>query len=209
MSWHCVASFPPFGAKHKEESKMVQIDTTTLTSIIMSVGLVSLMFGVVGTLAFRQIQRKGKVRVFLMDPDSYAFEEKWVKPEGNEFTIGKKGADGTKTYILEADAALGSWPRTWIVHKRHGTNYKALSDRETVGEDPLLNRLAVSNPASYHMAIARNRQRDALNANAKDDKWGWVGPVVVGGVVCVVAVLCVVVWIAFKISSAAGSTPGG
>jgi hypothetical protein len=183
----------------------MEISNGTFASVLTTVSLVSVMLTLVVSLVVKDLRKRGKVRVFLIDPDAYSIKETWQKLAGNEFTLGK--GDKAKTYILDAAARLSS-PSTWLVHERHGTNYRALSDAESVQEDALLNRLAVSNPAAYHMAIARNRQRDALNANAKDDKWGWVMPVVVGGVVCVLAVLCVVIWIAFKISNATGKAPG-
>lgn len=186
----------------------MEMDNGTFGSILVTVGLVSVMLTLVITLFVKDLSKRGKVRVFLYDPDGFQFSEKWVKLKGNEFTIGQKGKDGTKTYITDAEARLSNNPPTWIIHTRHGTCFKGLSDSETIENDDLKNRLAISNPAAYHMAIARNRQRDALNANAKDDKWGWVMPVVVGGVVCIIAVLCVVIFIAFKIANAQSGAPG-
>lgn len=118
-----------------------------------------------------ELWKKGKVRLLDVDPDGAANKIVWKKPSDNTVHI-KRGKEATSV-ILQAEARLpGKWP-IYVVHARHGWNYKFLGDAETVDKDKRLALASLSNPLSYHKAMTRKGEwADALNANQEpDDAW--------------------------------------
>lgn len=179
--------------------------------LTLGVALVALLVGVFVPGAVKTARRAGKVRIFWWDPDGGVFEEEWVGRKGNE--VRRKD----KTFILEARARLPSLIPTWVLHPRHGWNYMPLSDAQTVERDALLQRLAISNPATYHNGLATNKPRQGFRANDPDNKWGWVVPVAIvfGVVIVLIFVGVMAVWYAMSHgaavagAAAAAAAPGG
>lgn len=190
------------------------IEQSTLNSLLGTFLIAGMVLGgLIGVMAPR-MYRLGKARLLMYDPDAKEMEVKYVKLNGNEATIGEK------KYILEGAAKLAGYPATWMVHPRHGWNLfpssgdipergptvvytgDSLTDAQ-VTRSPLLVKLMVSNPKSYHLATATNRARDALNANAKDDKWGWVPMVALLGFFLIIVIFGMAAFIVYKVSKAA------
>lgn len=150
--------------------------------------IVTYALGVFTPFIWQESRRVGKARIIWWDPDNGRFEISFHARTEQGITVGR--GESARTYILEARARQpGRWP-TWILHPRHGWNWMALSDAETVEKDALLQRLAISNPASYHNQISINKPRQGFRANDPDDRWGWVLPVaiVIGIVILLIAV---------------------
>lgn len=184
---------------------MIVIENSTFWTTMITACLITLAMGVVLTLLAQDVYRRGRKRIIFYDPDAVDADIKYVKTGTNEFTIGK--GESAKRYILEAAGRIGR--ATWIVHPRHGWNFVGKSDAETVQSDSLLYKLAISNPKAYHLAIASNRARDALNANAKDDKWGWVGPAAAFAVVALIVIMGTLAFVAIKVTSKAQEAGAG
>ena len=75
------------------------------------------------------------------------------------------GLQGPLAGIMERH--VGVMGSVFLVHPRHGWNFRALGDDE-IEEDPegrQLMALTVNNPASYYYAIQHNEHRDALESN--------------------------------------------
>jgi hypothetical protein len=185
---------------------MMIINESTFWSTMIFASLISIGIGVLCTILGQDVYRRGRKRIVFYDPDSGSVEIRFVKTSGNEFTTGK--AEKAKRYILEAAGKLSGVPATWIIHPRHGWNFIAKGDAESVHADSLLYKLAVSNPKAYHMAIAQNRARDALNANAKDDKYAWVPMAVFGAIIALLIIMGTLGFVAYKIVNVGAAPPG-
>lgn len=149
--------------------------------IVIVAAIVSYGFGYFSPLVLKEARRAGKVRIIFWDPDGGVFKVGFhQRRNGNEVTVGKGAA--AQTYILEARARQpGRWP-TWLIHPRYGWNWVPLSDSETVDRDALLQRLAISNPASYHNQISVNKPRHGFRANDPDDK-SWITTAIIAGAI--------------------------
>lgn len=186
---------------------MVQIDSGTLTALIVVPALIALMLGYIGSTLQTDFKKRGKAQVFFYNPDSHSWKETWQKlGTDNEFLIGS--GEAAKRIILDGAARLPTKWGTWIVNPVTGHNYVGERMSEFVDKNaPLHLRLLASNPSSYHMQTVVNRQRAALNANQKDDKLETIKIIVIAGVIGIVAVLGLLGFVAWKITSmsAAGS----
>lgn len=154
-----------------------------------------------GEYAYVELRRKGKARIVWLDHDSGELRIDFHERNGNEVTLGT--GERAKRYLLDGRARYpGRYP-TWLVNARHGWNFVAPSDEQTVEKDSILQVLAISNPATYHNAIHRNKARDALRANDESDRWGWVLPVAIVAGVALLATLGIVGWIAVQLGKGA------
>lgn len=143
------------------------------------------------------ISRRGKARVVWIDDDAGDIQVSFHEKQGNEIHIGK--GDNKRIVLLDGQARYGGQFTTWLINRRHGHNYRAPNDAETVGSDPLLQVLSISNPAMLHKVIAVNKARQALTANDKDDAWGWVVPVAMVALVGIVLTVGLVGFIAYRL----------
>jgi hypothetical protein len=176
------------------------VNALSIVLIVACIGTFGLGFA--ARSAIPDIRRMGKIRVVWWDPDGGVFNITWEKRVPGKNEIAKKKPNGA-SYILEARARQpGPWP-TWVLHPRHGWNYMPLTDAETVEKDALLQRLAISNPASYHNAISINKPRQGFRSNDPDDKWGWVMPVAIVAGCLLALILLGVMFLVF------GSQGGG
>lgn len=186
-------------------SEHVVMSSASFVTILITTMLFAIVAGIVVAFLGQRIYRAGKSRVIWLNGDSGAASIDYVKAPNGEFVKGK--GDDARRYILSGEARYTGVPATWIIDPVTGWNMRAPRRAETIDGDARLMKLAISTPQAYHLAIARNRIKDALNANTKDDKMAWVLPVAVVGLVAILAVLGVVSFLAFKVTGG-GGPPG-
>lgn len=113
--------------------------------------------------AFTEMGRKGKYRVIFWDQDARNYRIEFCAVKNGELQLGK--GDKAKRFILESEAVMaGKYPGV-LVNPVTGWNYRAPTKAETVDSDARLAVLSISNPSSYHKAMARNEWAEALSAN--------------------------------------------
>lgn len=173
--------------------------------VLLIACIVTFALGCFAPFVVTEIRRTGKARIIWWDPDAGRFDIMFYKRmNGNEVHIGK--GESMKRFILEARARQpGRWP-TWVIHPRYGWNFLALSDVETVDRDPLLQRLAISNPASYHNQISINKPRQGFRANDPDDKSWIVTAVIVAGILLAL-VFVGVMFLVFTLGGSGAAPP--
>lgn len=126
--------------------------------------------------------RRGKVRLFFLDPDGCGLRQVIGERKGNEVQVGK--GEGAKRYVLDGAARLayegpnayGDTGPAWILHPRHGWNLAGPRDEEALRKpDGTVDRrralMTALNPETYLHAFRSNVARATIKANQKDDSW--------------------------------------
>lgn len=120
--------------------------------------------------AIKAVIRTRRSLVLFLDHDSGKYALERVK--GLQSQFHKKWGNRDMQYIRSGQARyMGNMGALNIIHPRHGWNMRGLTDEETVGQSAYLRTLAISDPASYYLAIQRNEAQDALNANQEAEHW--------------------------------------
>lgn len=181
----------------------MQISSGTLTVLVLVTSLAFYALLRFGELMVVDLNRRGKARVVWLDANGRKPTIEFHEAKNGKLTVGK--GESAKTYILEAEAMYPGRYRTWLIDPETGWNYRAPTRAETVDKDKHLAVLSISNPASYHKAIARNEWADVLAANDQEES-AWAknaGIIVLGAVVTVLGLFGVVGFLIFKVSGAA------
>lgn len=155
--------------------------------------------GILLSVAWRKLSRRGKVRLLVVDSDSHDLREIWAKPDGRKVTVGKS------TVLLEGDCSFNS--DTWIVRAGTGQNLRAPRSAELEGSSLVYAVAAVSNPSSYHKEIRRHRWEDTLQAGREVERNDWVKLAIIFGFIAVLIILGGIGYLIIHLPHAAASAP--
>lgn len=184
----------------------MNISPGTFTLFVLAIGLMLAALVRVGEFMVVDMSRRGKARIVWLDADGKKPSIEFHAVKDGQITVGK--GDDARTYILEAEAMYPGRYRTWVMEPKFGWNFRAPTRVETVDADKRLAVLSVSNPSSYHKAMARNEWADALKANEDKQAPSWVPMAIAVGGVLVLGLFGMLGFIVYRVSSASAAAGG-